>query len=109
MSEHKRPQADWWLGVADVLANGLTHGAGKLERVHLSIADETFNILERIPVTRPWSETTRFVHHNLARLSYRSVAGFSQGVSVVARHAYRQRYCTVSCSPNRSANSADER
>ncbi|MFO7993968.1 MAG: hypothetical protein R6U69_07380 [Marinobacter sp.] len=85
MKYRKSKQADWWFGVTDILATGVAHGADKVERVHLSIADETFDILQGIPVTRPFSETTRFIHHNIARLSYRSVAGVSAGVSAFAR------------------------
>lgn len=85
MRKGKTKQADWWFGAADVLATGVAHGADKVERVHLSIADETFDILQAIPVTRPWSEGTRFIHHNIARLSYRSVAGVSAGVAALAR------------------------
>ncbi|MEX2474626.1 hypothetical protein [Marinobacter sp.] len=65
---------DWWLGVADVLTQGISQGAQKLERVHLSIADETFDLLSRSPITRPWSEVVRTTHHSITRLSYRSVA-----------------------------------
>ena len=50
MSEHNR---NWWAGVADITASGLNHGALKVERIHLSIADETFNILQRVPIARP--------------------------------------------------------
>ncbi|MEP1540919.1 MAG: hypothetical protein ABJM11_01030 [Marinobacter sp.] len=60
--------------MADIGASGINHGALKLERVHLSIADETFNVLRQVPVTRPWSETIRVVHHGIARVSYRSVS-----------------------------------
>ncbi|MCG2580906.1 MAG: hypothetical protein KA296_08510 [Marinobacter sp.] len=70
---------EWWLGVADILTHGIAQGAGKLERVHLSIADETFNVLHRIPVTRPWSQAVRFTHHNISKLSYRSVAAVATG------------------------------
>lgn len=65
---------NWWKGVADVAVSGLSQGALKLERVHLAIADETFNILQEVPVIRPWSESVRFIHHGISRVSYRSVA-----------------------------------
>lgn len=74
MKTGKEQGHEWWLGFADVVTHGVAQGAYKLERVHLSIADETFNVLDRIPVTRPWSQAVRFTHHNLSRLSYRSVA-----------------------------------
>lgn len=63
MSEHNR---NWWAGVADITASGLNHGALKVERIHLSIADETFNILQRVPITRPWSEAVRSIHHGIS-------------------------------------------
>ncbi|NMT62565.1 hypothetical protein [Marinobacter orientalis] len=101
----------WWAGVADVLTNGLAHGALKLERVHLSVADETFNILQRVPVTRPVGEATRFLHHTIARVSYRSVAAVSAGLGMLARTGSSPAppYCTFSSSPNRSENSAEDR
>ncbi|MCK7550574.1 hypothetical protein [Marinobacter goseongensis] len=82
---------DWWLGLADILTHGVVHGAQKLERVHLSIADETFNVLERIPVTRPWSEAVRATHHSVSRLSYRSVSAVAQGAGELLRGPERNR------------------
>ena len=41
----------WWLGLVDLLAHGVQHGAVKLQRVHLSVAEESFRILENVPVT----------------------------------------------------------
>lgn len=70
----------WWLGVADLLGHGLHHGSDKLERVHLSIADESFRVLERIPVTRPWSRSVREVHHGVSRLTYRSLGLAARGL-----------------------------
>lgn len=78
---------NWWAGVADVVASGLIHGSVKLERVHLSIADEAFNILQKVPVTRPWSENVRTIHHGIARLSYRSVSLAATGLGALARRA----------------------
>lgn len=70
----------WWLGVADLMGHGLYHGSEKLERVHLSIAEESFRILDRIPVTRPWSRSVREVHHGVSRLSYRSIGLAARGL-----------------------------
>lgn len=83
-----RHQRRWWLGMGDLLTQGATHSAIKLERVHLAIADETFSILERLPVTRPWSRLVRVSHHGIARLSYRSVslaaAGLGQAIAALS-------------------------
>lgn len=76
---------EWWLGLADVLTHGVAQGAVKLERVHLSIADETFNVLARVPVTRPWSEAVRTTHHSVSRLSYRSVAAAANAAGNLLR------------------------
>lgn len=84
---------NWWAGVADVAASGLNHGARKLERVHLSIADETFNILQRVPVTRPWSESVRYIHHGISRLSYRSVSLVAASLEVSAKYANTPKSC----------------
>ncbi|MGF2686655.1 hypothetical protein ACQUWM_09165 [Marinobacter sp. DUT-3] len=79
MKTGKEQGHEWWLGLADIVTHGVAQGVHKLERVHLSIADETFNVLDRVPVTRPWSQAIRFTHHNLSRLSYRSVAAVATG------------------------------
>ncbi len=79
MKTRNEQRHEWWLGLADVVIHGVAQGVHKLERVHLSIADETFNMLDRVPVTRPWSETVRFTHHTVSRLSYRSVAAVATG------------------------------
>jgi hypothetical protein len=63
----------WWLGVAELVAHGIQHGAVKLKRVHLSIADESFRVLETIPVTRPVSRVVRGWHHGISNVSYTSV------------------------------------
>ncbi len=84
---------NWWAGVADVVATGLAHGSLKLERVHLSIADETFNILKRVPVTRPWSENVRYLHHGISRLSYRSVSLTATGLGILARRVNVTKSC----------------
>lgn len=81
-----RQNVDWWLGVADLLSAGTAVTAARLEKVHLSIADETFNVLARIPVTRPVSEPVRQLHHGIAALSYRSV---SQGAHWLNRQVGR--------------------
>lgn len=74
---------NWWRGVADVATAGLAHGVLTIERVHLSIADESFDVLARIPVTQPVSEPVRVVHHRISHACYRSV-------SVVAGRLNRQ-------------------
>ncbi|WP_148864702.1 hypothetical protein [Marinobacter fonticola] len=66
---------DWWLGVIDLTTAGVDVTATRLEAVHLSIADETFNILARIPVTRPVSQRVRQLHHGISTVSYRTVSG----------------------------------
>ncbi len=63
----------WWLGLVDLLAHGVQHGAVKLQRVHLSVAEESFRILETVPVTRPGARVVRVWHHGISRLSYGSV------------------------------------
>lgn len=72
---------DWWLGMADLASAGAAVTASRLERVHLSIADETFDILARIPVTRPVSQRVRQLHHGISALSYRSVSAGATAVN----------------------------
>jgi len=90
MSGHNR---NWWAGVADMTASGINHGALKVERIHLSIADETFDILQRVPITRPWSEAVRSVHHAISRLSYRSVSLVAVGLGTSVRYANAPKSC----------------
>lgn len=73
MSEH-HSNKHWWLGVADLLAHGVQHGAVKLQRVHLAVADESFRLLEAVPLTRPGARVVRLCHHEISRVSYGSVA-----------------------------------
>ena len=81
----------WWFGVADLAGVSLEEAALGLERIHLSIADETFNVLEAIPVTRPVSEPVRLMHHGISRLSYRSVALLGRGLHAAAGVAVQSR------------------
>ncbi|BES73798.1 hypothetical protein RE428_48160 [Marinobacter nanhaiticus D15-8W] len=74
MAPKELTHRDWWLGMADLASAGAAATAGRLEQVHLSIADETFNVLARIPVTRPVSQRVRQIHHGISTLSYRSVS-----------------------------------
>lgn len=80
----------WWLGVADLMGHGLYHGSEKLERVHLSIAEESFRVLDRIPVTRPWSRSVREVHHGVSRLSYRSIALAARSLVRLGEERFRK-------------------
>lgn len=74
MNRTREQSIQWWLGFLDVSATAVAEGALRLERVHHAIADESFNILARIPVTRPVSEPVRVIHHGISSLSYRTVA-----------------------------------
>lgn len=74
----------WWSGVTEILATGMAEGSVRLERVHLGIADESFNLLARVPITRPVSEPVRLLHHGISRLSYRSVAMAGRGLGRLA-------------------------
>lgn len=80
MSKRNEQQRNWWLGLADMVAEGAGHGALKLERIHLAIADESFGILERVPVTQPWARVVRVSHHGISRLCYGAVRTGAQGI-----------------------------
>lgn len=77
----------WWLGVADILGHGLQHGAVKLKRVHLAIADESFQVLEAIPVTRQASRMVRSCHDGVSHLTYASVEFAGRTVAQLAAAA----------------------
>ncbi len=81
----------WWLGVADLLAHGLQHGTVKLKRVHLSLADESFRVLEAIPVTRSGSRVVRVCHHSVSHLSYAAVSMAGRAIAVLAGNASSRR------------------
>lgn len=87
MTEQQQANRDWWLGVGHMVSHGLAEGAIKAQRAHLSIADETFNILARNPVTRPVSEQVRGVHHGISRLCYGTVGLMSGGLAKLTQQA----------------------
>lgn len=82
----------WWLSVADLVAHGVQHGAVKLQRVHLSVAEESFRILESVPVTRPGARMVRVWHHSISRLSYGSVAMAGQLATTLTSRQLRERH-----------------
>lgn len=82
----------WWLSVADLVSHGVQHGAVKLQRVHLSVAEESFRILESVPVTRPGARVVRVWHHGISRLSYGSVAMAGQLVTTLTGRQLRERH-----------------
>ena len=84
----------WWSGFADLVTAGAAETAQRLEQVHLSIADETFNILAAVPVTRPVSEQVRKVHHGISRCSYRGVALGVKGLNLVLQQVICDKQAT---------------
>lgn len=66
-------QKDWWLGMADLLASGSGHGVEKIKRVHLAIADESFQALDAFAVTRPWARVVKQSHDGISGLCYGAV------------------------------------
>ncbi|MEM7054141.1 MAG: hypothetical protein AAF446_06285 [Pseudomonadota bacterium] len=66
-------QAEWWLGMADAATIGAAHTAAIVERVHIAIADETFQVLSAVPVVRNVSQRVRSAHHGISRFCYRGV------------------------------------
>lgn len=87
MSEKQQANRDWWLGVGHMVSHGLAEGASKAQRVHLAIADETFDVLARIPVTRPVSEQVRGLHHGISRACYGTVGLISGGLAKASQQA----------------------
>lgn len=81
----------WWLDLVDLLAHGVQHGAVKLQRVHLSVAEESFRILEAVPVTRSGARVVRVWHHGISRLSYGSVAMAGAAVTRITDGYLRER------------------
>ncbi len=83
----------WWLGLVDLLAHGgVQHSAVKLQRVHLSVAEESFRILETVPVTRPGgARVVRVWHHGISRLSYGSVAMAGAALTRITDGYLRER------------------
>jgi hypothetical protein len=80
-------QQDWWLGVADVLASGSGHGVEKIKRVHLAIADESFQALDAFAVTRPWARVVKRSHDGISSLCYGAVRLSVQSVgAALSKH-----------------------
>ena len=63
----------------------------KLQRVHLSVAEESFRILEAVPVTRSGARVVRVWHHGISRLSYGSVAMAGAAVTRITDGYLRER------------------
>ena len=96
MSKQYRPlagpdQTDWWLGITDVATIATAHTAAVAERMHIAIADETFRVLNAIPVVRTASQPVQQVHHGIARCCYGSVQLASVGLNQFIRLASRLR------------------
>ena len=83
MNDNQTTSYHWWLGLAHIAAIGLEEGTRKVKRVHLAISDESFNILARIPVTRPVSEPVRFLHHGITRFWYGTLTGLAREASAL--------------------------
>ena len=66
-------QADWWLGLTDVVTMGAVYTTAVAERMHIAIADETFQVLNAVPVVRMVSRPAQRVHHGIARFCYSGV------------------------------------
>ncbi|MGB0513295.1 MAG: hypothetical protein ACPGJE_00485 [Wenzhouxiangellaceae bacterium] len=78
-------QIEWWLSVAEITTSGIASAASVTERIHLEIANETFKILNRVPVVRQVSNVVQTTHHGIARLCYRSVGSGSMLLSRLCR------------------------
>ncbi|WP_226596102.1 MULTISPECIES: hypothetical protein [Marinobacter] len=78
--------------LVDLLSHGVQHGAVNLQRVHFSVAEESFRILESVPVTRPGARVVRVWHHSISRLSYGSVAMAGQLVTTLTSRQLRERH-----------------
>lgn len=88
MSEQRpHDNSQWWLGFFDFACESTAIVATRLEQVHLSIADETFDVLSRVPVTNTISEPVRVVHHGISRLSYRTVASTARWLNRVGHRS----------------------
>ncbi|MGP4844139.1 hypothetical protein ACTXGQ_08400 [Marinobacter sp. 1Y8] len=85
--QHTQDSHQWWLGFFDFACESTAIVATRLEQVHLSIADETFDVLARVPVTNTISEPVREVHHGISRLSYRTVASAARLLNRVGQQA----------------------
>ncbi|MDI9244246.1 hypothetical protein [Marinobacter sp. CHS3-4] len=78
-------QRDWWLGVADLLATGSGHGVEKIQRIHLAIADESFQALDAFVVTRPWARVVKRSHDGISSLCYGAVRLGIQSIGAFRR------------------------
>lgn len=79
------PARAWWLGVAEMLGQGLDQGTRRVERAHLAIAEESFRILREVPLIKPVSEHVKRTHDLIAGGAYASVGGLGKLLTAASR------------------------
>ena len=82
-------QAKWWVGLTDIVTMGAVHTAAVAERMHIAIADETFQVLNAVPVVRMVSQPAQRMHHGIARFCYSGVGLASIATNHLIQFAVR--------------------
>jgi pimeloyl-ACP methyl ester carboxylesterase len=65
-----RVKAEHLKGTMHALGAGFDQVVNTVQRVHLSIANEPFTVLEKVPVTRHASLAVKEIHHGIANVVY---------------------------------------
>lgn len=81
----RSPTRAWWLGVTEMLGQGLYQGTKRVERAHLAIAEESFRILREVPLIKPVSESVKRTHDLVAVGTYAGVGGLGKLLSAASR------------------------
>ncbi len=72
-------------GLIDLTDVAFQEAVRVVERTHRAIANEPFEILQKIPVTAPVSEVVRQVHEGVTELTYSMVKGGGKLATLLAR------------------------
>ncbi|MEM1081272.1 MAG: hypothetical protein AAGH65_06795 [Pseudomonadota bacterium] len=82
---HSPTPSEWWLGATDAVTMATAHAAAVAEQLHLSIADQSFRVLNAVPAVNLVSRPVHGLHHGIARFCYQSVGLASVGLSRLVR------------------------
>ncbi len=81
-------------GSVDLADTAFEQAVNHIEKIHLAIADEPFQVLDKVPVMRQVSGAVHRVHDDISSLNYQLVRVGGQTVFSIARYCldkYRTR------------------
>ena len=69
-----------WMGLKDLIQDGIEHGASALERLQKDVVVFPFLILERAPVVGPAAQVAHVLHDAVVSVVYATVRGVGRSV-----------------------------